>query len=167
MASSSKCRPWLLSNRQPSSLGSCPRDGSMKVKLLRVPAGTVMTKDTAISPGTVSKILWHFTGGPRWNQAAKRQNTTRKPPAEAYANLTSILRTKSLRLGGYKEVVNVVLPAYRKINPATRKVEVEKNVPITLESSPFCCGSHIPAPHLHYHPPKNGKFAVGFPRNTS
>jgi hypothetical protein len=31
------------------------------------------------SPGTVSKILWHFTGGPRWNEVEKRQEATPKP----------------------------------------------------------------------------------------
>jgi hypothetical protein len=125
-----------------------------------------MTEDPEISPGTVSKILWHFTGGPSWNPATKRQNTTRKLPAEAYTNLISILRTKALRLGGYKEVVKVVLPAYRRIEPKTRKIEVRKNVPITLESFPICCVSDIPAPHLHYHAQRYGKFAVGFHRDA-
>lgn len=125
-----------------------------------------MAERPAIPPGTVSKILWHFTGGPAWNPATKRQNTTRKPPAEAYTNLRSILRTKAVRLGGYKEVVNVVVPERRVVDSNTRKVHIQKNVPITLESSPVCCVSDIPAPHLHYHAQRYGKFAVGFHRTA-
>lgn len=124
-----------------------------------------MTDALTISPGTVSKILWHFTGGPSWNTATKRQNVARKPPAEAYANLRSILRTRVLRLGGYKEVVSVVLPERRVMDPKTRKA-ARKNVPITIESSAICCVSDIPAPHLHYHAQRYGKFAVGFHRSA-
>ena len=36
------------------------------------------------SPGTVSKILWHFTGGPRWNDVEKRQEKEPKSIEEAY-----------------------------------------------------------------------------------
>jgi len=37
-----------------------------------------------ITPGTVSKILWHFTGGPTWNTEKEKQNTTPKPANDAY-----------------------------------------------------------------------------------
>src|SRR5258706_15155704 len=95
--------------------------------------GNPVTYEPAISPGTVSKILWHFTGGPGWNVRANRQNSSPKPAAQAYKNLKSILKSKALHLGGYKEVVKVVLPEHRKIDPKTRKVQILRNVPVTLE----------------------------------
>ncbi len=119
-----------------------------------------------ISPGTVSKILWHFTGGPIWNVKAKRQSNTPKPATKAYENLKSILRTRELRLGTYKEVVKVIIPEKKRFNSETRKVEVHKNVPVDIESSPICCLSDIPAPHLRYHAYRYGKFAIGFHRNS-
>ncbi|MBW8040915.1 MAG: hypothetical protein FVQ85_13045 [Planctomycetes bacterium] len=125
-----------------------------------------MTVKHDLSPGTVSKILWHFTGGPTWNTKTKRQSNSPKPAANAYANLKSILRTKGLRLGAYKEVVKLILPERKKFNPETRKVDVQKNVPVDIESSSICCLSDIPAPHLRYHAYRYGKFAVGFHRNA-
>ncbi len=119
-----------------------------------------------LSPGTVSKILWHFTGGPTWNKKKKRHGTSAKPAAKAYKNLKSILRTKELRLGTYKELVKVILPERKKFNPETKKVEVQKNVPVDIQSSSICCLSDIPAPHLRYHAYRYGKFAVGFHRNA-
>ena len=117
------------------------------------------------SPGTVSKILWHFTGGPIWNVKEKRQSKKPKPATKAYKNLKSILRTRELRLGTYKEVVKVILPEKKIFNPETRKFEVHKNVPVDIESSSICCLSDIPAPHLRYHAYRYGKFAIGFHRN--
>jgi hypothetical protein len=125
-----------------------------------------MTVKYDLSPGTVSKILWHFTGGPTWNTKTKRQSKSPKPAAKAYKNLKSILRTKELRLGTYKEVVRVILPEHKKFNPETKKVEVKKNVPVHIESSSICCLSDIPAAHLRYHAYRYGKFAVGFHRNA-
>ena len=125
-----------------------------------------MTVKHDLSPGTVSKILWHFTGGPTWNTKTKRQSNSPKPAAKAYKNLKSILRTKELRLGTYKEVVKVILPERKKFNPETKKVEVQKNVPVDIESSSICCLSDIPAPYLRYHAYRYGKFAIGFHRNA-
>jgi len=119
-----------------------------------------------ISPGTVSKILWHFTGGPAWNTKKKRQSSSPKPAAKAYENLKSILRTKQLRLGTYKEAVKVILPTLKRFNPATKKIDVQKNVPVNIESSSICCLSDIPAAHLGYHAYRYGKFAVGFHRDA-
>jgi len=125
-----------------------------------------MTVKNNTTPGTVSKILWHFTGGPIWNEKTKKQSNTLKSSAVAFENLKSILRTKTLRLGTYKEVVKVILPERKKLNYKTRIVEVKKNDPVTIESSSVCCLSDIPAPHLHYHAQRYGKFAIGFHRNA-
>jgi hypothetical protein len=125
-----------------------------------------MASEYEISPGTVSKILWHFTGGPTWNAKTKKQSTKPKPPSKAYENLKSILRSKELHLGKYREVVKVIIPERRRFNSETKQVEVQKNVPVDIESSSICCLSDIPAPHLRYHAYRYGKFALGFHRNA-
>lgn len=125
-----------------------------------------MTVEYDLSPGTVSKILWHFTGGPTWSSQTKRQSKSPKPAAKAYENLKSILRTKELRLGTYKELIKVILPERKKFNPKTEKIDVQKNVPVVIESSSICCLSDIPAPHLRYHAYRYGKFAIGFHRSA-
>ena len=119
-----------------------------------------------ITPGTVSKILWHFTGGPTWNSKTKKQTNSPKPAAVAYENLKSILRSKEVRLGTYKEVVKVIIPQVRKFNPETKRFEIKKDVPVDIESSSICCVSDIPAAHLRYHSYRYGKFALGFHRNA-
>jgi hypothetical protein len=118
------------------------------------------------SPGTVSKILWHFTGGPVWNSKTKKQGSTPKPASKAYENLKSILRSKEIHLGTYKEVVRVIIPKRPRLNPLTKKREVQEKVPVDIESSSICCLSDIPAPHLRYHAYRYGKFALGFHRDA-
>lgn len=118
------------------------------------------------SPGTVSKILWHFTGGPTWNPKTKKQNISPKPSGDAYENLKSILQTKELRLGNYKEIIKVIIPERKKFNVKKRTIEIEKNVPVEITSSSICCLSDIPAPHLRYHAYRYGKFAIGFHRSS-
>jgi Putative abortive phage resistance protein AbiGi, antitoxin len=117
------------------------------------------------SPGTVSKILWHFTGGPRWNKGTESQNKKPKPTAAAYNALTAILRSKELRVGK-KENVNLqgvaitVLDRGREefVDPAYRNAR--------FESSPVCCLADIPIMHLGYHADRYGKFAIGFHRRA-
>ena len=119
------------------------------------------------APGTVSKILWHFTGGPPWNPRTERQGTAPKPAGDAYRNLQSILKSRELRLGSYTETVKVVVPQQTVLNKETRKFEVRKNVPAAIRSLPVCCLSDIPAAHLGYHAYRYGKFAVGFHREAA
>lgn len=126
-----------------------------------------MATRPAISPGTVSKILWHFTGGPVWDRAKKRQNTTPKDAAEAHEHLKSILESKILRLGNYREIVKGRLATRRIRDKVTRKWVVKRNVPVALYSAAVCCLSDIPAPHLRYHAHRYGKFALGFHRESA
>jgi abortive phage resistance protein AbiGi (putative antitoxin) len=119
-----------------------------------------------VNPGTVSKILWHFTGGPLWDTTQNKQLTTRKPARQAYANLVSILRAKELRLGTYKEIVRVMVAERRRYDPKSDKFEIVKNVPVELKSAAVCCISDIPANHLGYHAFRYGKFALGFHRSA-
>lgn len=116
-------------------------------------------------PGTVSKILWHFTGGPRWNSAKNRQESRPKPAADAYEALVSILRSKQLRLGQYREVVRVRVPQPRRY-PANKQ-EPEKFVYEAIRSSPVCCLADIPIAHLSYQAKRYGKIAIGFHRESA
>ncbi len=118
-------------------------------------------------PGTVSRILWHFTGGPAWNTAENRQGSKRKPSEEAYKALLSILKSKELRLGAYREVVKVHVPKLRRYNKAKGKTEVLRNTIVEIASSQVCCLSDIPAAHLSYHAKRYGKIAIGFHRDAA
>lgn len=117
-------------------------------------------------PGTVSKILWHFTGGPHWDDRLNKQKTSPKPATRAYRNLKSILRTRELRLGTYHEIVTVIVTERRRFNVAKRETETQRNVPVKLESARVCCLSDIPAAHLGYHAYRYGQFAIGFHREA-
>jgi hypothetical protein len=118
------------------------------------------------SPGTVSKILWHFTGGPIWDAKANKQGKKLKPAKDAFSNLKAIIRSRTLKIGRFKEVVNVVLPSYKQYSPREKKVIEIKNKPITMHSSSVCCLADIPAVHLGYHATRYGKFAIGFHRSS-
>lgn len=123
--------------------------------------------DTVIpSPGTVSRILWHFTGGPVWNETERKQGSSPKPASRAYANLRSIISDRQLRLGGYKEVIRVRFAERRKYDPATKKAETIRNVTEELTSSPVCCLADVPVIHLSYLAQRYGKFAIGFHRDS-
>jgi hypothetical protein len=115
-------------------------------------------------PGTVSKILWHFTGGPAWNERDDRQERKRKPPESAYDALVGILRTREVRLGRYSEVVKVRVPT-RTYDRKTNKFRA-RNILKTLRSAPVCCLADIPIAHLSYHAQRYGKFAIGFHRTS-
>lgn len=120
----------------------------------------------AYTPGTVSRILWHFTGGPLWNDTEHRQSPSPKSANQAFENLKSILKTRELRLGGYKEVIRVRFPEVRKYNPRTEETKILRNVVEELSSSPVCCLADVPIIHLAYLAPRYGKFAIGFHREA-
>lgn len=117
-------------------------------------------------PGTVSKILWHFTGGPQWDSKNNKQLKKLKPAAQGYNALKAILESKELRVGNYQEIVKVIVPEKRSYNLDTKKVEIRKNVPVTVKSKPVCCVADIPLQHLAYHSNRYGKIAIGFHRDS-
>lgn len=117
-------------------------------------------------PGTVSKILWHFTGGPQWYSKKNKQLKKLKPAAQGYNALKAILDSKELRVGNYQEIVKVIVPEKRSYNLDTKKVEIRKNVPVTVKSKPVCCVADIPLQHLAYHSNRYGKIAIGFHRDS-
>jgi hypothetical protein len=116
------------------------------------------------TPGTVSKILWHFTGGPAWNDREERQDRRRKPASAAYDALLSILNSRQIRLGSYSEVVKVRVRG-RVYDPAKRAARWQ-TLMTTIRSAPVCCLADIPITHLSYHARRYGKFAIGFHRNA-
>ena len=65
------------------------------------------------SPGTVSKILWHFTGGPKWDAKMNCQENHPKPTRQAYDALVSILKDRELKIGNYKEIIKLKVPVIR------------------------------------------------------
>lgn len=117
-------------------------------------------------PGTVSKILWHFTGGPLWDNALNKQRTELKPATDAYSALSSILSSCQLRLGSYHEIVKVILKEKRRRNFETKKLEILKDVPTHIRSSAVCCVADIPIQHLSFHSKRYGKIAIGFHRES-
>lgn len=117
------------------------------------------------APGTVSKILWHFTGGPKGNGIDQCQEIHRKPLSQAFQALCSIVETKKLALGSYREVVTVQVPK-RRFNRADKKWEDLGEEPERRQSAPVCCMSDIPIAHLSYHAERYGKIAIGFHRKA-
>lgn len=120
----------------------------------------------ASRPGTVSKILWHFTGGPLWNDVTNKQLTELKPAIKGYDALKAILASKELRVGQYHEIVKVIVPEKRHYDVKNRKVVILNNHPVTVKSKPVCCVADIPLQHIDYHSNRYGKIAIGFHRES-
>lgn len=117
-------------------------------------------------PGTVSKILWHFTGGPQWSIKSNKQLKALKPLNESYKSLVSILSSKELKVGNYQEIVKVIVPKIRKYNREKKTLETFENFPVTVKSRRVCCIADIPIQHLAYHANRYGKIAIGFHRDS-
>jgi len=117
-------------------------------------------------PGTVSKILWHFTGGPLWDETTNKQLTQLKPAKFGYDALKSILTSREVRVGKYHEIVKVTVHKKRKYNIEKKVSEIHENVPVTIKSKPVCCVADIPLQHLSYHAKRYGKIAIGFRRES-
>jgi len=108
------------------------------------------------TPGTISRILWHFTGGPVWDDELHKQKPEPKPLTEAYSILKSIIKSKEIRLSNYKENLKVAAKegGYRKVSG-------------NFESARVCCLADIPLRHLNYHSNRYGKCAIGFYRQSA
>lgn len=117
-------------------------------------------------PGTVSKILWHFTGGPLWDVETNKQLKELKPSIKGYEALNSILESKEIRIGNYNEIVKIVLPIKKVFDFENNTFNVVKNYPVTIKSAPVCCIADIPLQHIAYHANRYGKIAIGFRREA-
>lgn len=115
-------------------------------------------------PKTHSNILWHFTGGPAWDSKKQRQSKLLKTDEKAYEIALAILQSKSLRLGGFHEVVKVILPNYRIYDRKTKTFKNKKNHKVELKTCPVCCIADIPESGLSHHAKRYGKMGIGFKR---
>lgn len=115
-----------------------------------------------------SEVLWHFTGGPFWNSRLARQNSSPKPTSAAYSALISILRSKQLRLGNYRESIKVKVKRRDPISDAKGKVSFgpARVIELSAQSRQVCCVADIPLGLLDQHSLRYGKFAVGFRRDS-
>lgn len=120
-----------------------------------------------MNPGTVSKILWHFTGGPNWDPKTNKQNESPKPNSEAFEILKLILGTNHLKLSSYNEIVKVIIPLTHEYDRKTHKRTELKNVLREINSSKVVCLADIPIQHLEYNAQRYGKFAIGFYRESA
>jgi Putative abortive phage resistance protein AbiGi, antitoxin len=116
------------------------------------------------NPGTVSKILWHFTGGPLWDDVAKRQLPEPKPAEKGYEALLAILGSRELRVGRYRELINAHTMWSQATGPASIVVDPKREMTITVESVQVACVADIPIMHINYHALRYGKIAIGFHR---
>ena len=117
-------------------------------------------------PGTVSKILWHFTGGPHWDTKTNKQLKKLKSATDGYSALKNIIKSKELRVGNYQEIFNVVVPKKRSYNLKTREIDILKDHLVTVKSKEVCCVADIPLQHIAYHSNRYGKIAIGFHRDS-
>lgn len=117
------------------------------------------------TPGTVSKILWHFTGGPGWDVDKDRQMGAPKEDKSAYDALISILTSNELRASTYTESIKAFI--FEQFGDVVaddgKPVLVPKLARVETES--VVCVADIPIQHLGYHAMRYGKFAVGFKRD--
>ena len=113
------------------------------------------------TPGTVSKILWHFTGGPIRERHAYRPTRDLKSDDESYEAIVGILKSKELRLGSCEERIDVMRPTVERHDPENPKKRLFMGL-----LAPVCCLADIPIIHLHYHSNSYGKMAIGFHRES-
>jgi hypothetical protein len=125
----------------------------------------VANTSNGLPPGTVSKILWHFTGGPRWNPKKKAQSSNPKPPVQAFEALRGILAAKQLRVGNYRELVKVKIATRVRDQHSKKWLKGPEKI-VERESAPVCCVADIPVAHLSYHAGRYGKIAIGFHRDA-
>lgn len=116
--------------------------------------------------GTVSKILWHFTGGPVWDIKKNKQSNYPKKFDSAYEILKSILKDNKLKLSSYPEVFNVKVPKFI-FDKEKKELQKEGYENKTIKASPVCCLADIPIQHLSYHAKRYSKFAIGFYRKSA
>jgi len=129
---------------------------------------------SSTTPGTVSKILWHFTGGPKRLENGFQSEELRDPEI-AYKALSAIVTSQRLKMGSVKErfITNVETLADAHQRVFSRKMgslladsmRVDaKEYPFELKSA--VCVADIPIQHLTYHAERYGQFAIGFHREV-
>lgn len=125
-----------------------------------------MSAKKAILPVTHSDVLWHFTGGPKWNSRKKMQSKKTKSNNDSFEILIKILKSKTLRLGSYHELLKVSRYNNKRFDSRKKKLVIEPTAPYILHTSPVCCLADIPLAGLKYHSLRYGKCAIGFKRSS-
>lgn len=116
------------------------------------------------APKTHSEILWHFTGGPKWDSRRNIQLKSRKSESQAYEVLKAILQSQTLRLGGYHEVMKVLVGEERYYDIEAKEIRTRKNQLKEVATSRVCCVADIPITELGFHSKRYGRIAIGFHR---
>jgi Putative abortive phage resistance protein AbiGi, antitoxin len=118
------------------------------------------------SPGTVSKILWHFTGGPKWDGRTYRPSPELKPAEDGYRALVGILKSKEVRLGSSPERLDVTLPEMQRLGIGEYRRHTIQATTRAFHFMPVCCLADIPIMHLGYHADRYGRIAIGYHRES-
>lgn len=125
-----------------------------------------MAKRTITPPRTHSKVLWHFTGGPIWDNQKNIQGKQSRHPDVAYKALVSLLKSKELRVGNYHEIIKILVPRERYFDIDSKEIKERKNQVKELKTSAVCCVADIPISELTYHSHRYGKIGIGFHRDA-
>lgn len=123
-------------------------------------------KTTSEKPRTHSEILWHFTGGPMWNEKKEKQSTKKKSSTEAYNAFCSILKSKELRVGSYHELIRIKVPISYEYQKGKKELKQVQNAFRTVKTSKVCCVADIPQSELYHHAKRYGAMAIGFKRES-
>jgi hypothetical protein len=115
-------------------------------------------------PKTHSKILWHFTGGLKWDAKKKMQLKSRKPNAQAFEVLKAILGSQTLRLGGYHVIMKVLVPQERYYDVDSKQIKLRTNQLKEITTSKVCCVADISISELRLHSQRYGRIVIGFHR---
>ena len=115
-------------------------------------------------PKTHSDILWHFTGGSKWNSTKQNYYLKLKPKKSHMILQLKFLALKVLKLGNYHEKFIVSLPNYEKIDKKSKEKVKIKNKITSLDTSKVCCLADIPRTELFHHAKRYGNMAIGFKR---
>lgn len=125
-----------------------------------------MKRTKSKSPKTHSDILWHFTGGATWNKKTQCQSKRLKPTNQAFEAFIEILKSRTLRVGNYHEIIKCTVPIDKIYNKKSNKIDIVKNRSRTLSTSPVCCVADIQLSELFHHAKRYGKIAIGFKRSS-
>jgi len=136
-----------------------------------------------LTPGVTSKILWHFTGGPRREDIKrfyerKLAELLPKAPDEDALLREGMWETYYSKLFAAEEwknpqpkpdkdafcaLVNILQEDLLRVD-SDDLLFVDEGVKFVWRQERFCSFCEIPIEHLQYHSARYGKFAIGFHR---
>lgn len=117
-------------------------------------------------PGTVSKILWHFTGGGKQIGDDPSERSELKPVNEAVDILYKIMQGTVLKASSQPDMFKVTNLRFKTQVRDGRKGLLSYYEQSKKETSRVVCLAEIPIQHLHFHASRYGKVAIGFHRQA-